>query len=143
MEADAAIVTFKGNFQRAASAGVNRAFMNKAVSLFVVLLMLLGMIAIEPAEARRRGHCHVGGGRSVMRGAGRMSRVLSRSLLGGRRGHGGRQHRNKYQNNLAGQNPAYPNPAYQNSAHPNAAYPNGIDPNAVNGAYNNGNQIGN
>ncbi|MBP6746538.1 hypothetical protein KA344_14970 [bacterium] len=103
---------------------------NRCMALSVILLLLLGMIAIEPAEARRGGHRRIGGrgARSVMRGLGRMPRGISRSLLGGRRGHGGRKHRNMNQDNLAGQN---------------AAYPNGIDPNAVNGAYNNGNHLGN
>lgn len=103
---------------------------NRCMALSVVLLMLLGMIVIEPAEARRGGHRRIGGrgARSVMRGLGRMPRGLSRSLLGGRRGHGGRKHRKMNQDNLAGQN---------------AASPNGIDPNAVNGAYNNGNHLGN
>ncbi len=65
-----------------------------------------------------------------MRGAGRMSRGLSRGLLGGRRGRGGRKHRNlnQNQNNLTGKN---------------AAYPNGIDPYSANGFHNNGNHIGN
>ncbi len=110
-----------------------KAFSNRYMALFVVLTLLLGMIAIEPAEARRGGHRRIGGrvgGRSVMRGAGRMSRGLSRSLLGGRRGRGGRKHRNLNQN---------PN----NPTGQNAAYPNGIDPNAANGFHNNGNHIGN
>ena len=101
--------------------------MNKVTSLFVVLLLLLGMIAIEPAEARRGGYRHVGGrggGRSVMRSAGRMSRVLSRSLLGGRRGHGWGKHRNR-------------------APVQSAADPIALDPNAVNGGYGSGNPIGN
>jgi hypothetical protein len=100
-------------------------FANRCMALSVVLLLLLGMIAIEPAEARRGGHRRIGGrgARSVMRGAGRISRGLSRSLLGGRRGHGGRRHRNRSQ----GQNAANPNP---------------LDPNAVNGGYNNGIPLG-
>lgn len=104
-------------------------FANRCMALSVVLLLLLGMIAIEPAEARRGGHRRIGGrgARGVMRGAGRISRGLSRSLLGGRRGHGGRRHPNMNQDNLAGQN---------------AAYPNGVDPNAVNGGYNNGIPLG-
>lgn len=116
----------------------NRALSTKAFSirylaLFVALTLLLGMIAVEPVEARRGGHRRIGGrvgGRSVMRGAGRMSRGLSRGLLGGRRGRGGRKHRNLNQNqsNLTGQN---------------AAYPNGIDPNAAHGVNNNGNHFGN
>lgn len=114
----------------------NRALSTKAFSirymaLFVVLTLLLGMIAIEPVEARRGGHRRIGGrvgGRSVMRGAGRISRGLSRGLLGGRRGRGGRKHQNPNQYNLTGQN---------------AAYPNGIDPNAAHGVNNNGNHFGN
>gem|GEM_PF-2515919 len=114
-------------------ASVNRA----ATSILVVLLLLLGMVAIEPAEARRGGHRRVGGrigGRSVMRGAGRMSRGVTRGLLGGRRGHGGRGRRNR--NNMQGQN-TDPNGLYNNGA--NGAYHNG----AYNNGANTGNHFGN
>ncbi|MBA4074019.1 MAG: hypothetical protein C0508_03195 [Cyanobacteria bacterium PR.023] len=124
-----------GKATLASRAPSTKAFSIRYLALFVALTLLLGMIAIEPAEARRGGHRGIGGrvgGRSVMRGAGRMTRGLSRGLLGGRRGRGGRRHRNLNQNlnqnNLTGQN---------------AAYPNGIDPNAANGFHNNGNHIGN